>query len=363
MSNIAIIPQVNLPAALMQQFAQFTGSDDLDAGVSAGFPVMSLRGAKWRIVEGGEEHPIYMAGTKDLAPSIKVVLMRANSALSKTYYAGAFVEGSDAKPDCSSNDGVVPSPDSPKPQCTTCAACPQNVWGSKISPSGAKIKACADVRRLAILPAEDMEYSPILLRIPGASLSDLAAYGKALKQRGIPYAAVVTKLSFDPDASFPKVLFQFDRVLSQDEMAHVAERLSEPVIEDILGLSAPRGAAPALAAPAGDKFGIPADAALPAGNASAPVTQTAGGFSGGVQTDSSAAAGVGTAQSETASAPAAEKAKPVRKAKGFGAAPEAAAAPTEAEADHAPAPTPAPAAAGAGSMMDDINNALANLQL
>ena len=81
--------------------------------------------------------------------------------------------------------------------------------------------ARADVRRVAILPADDMDYSPILLRIPGASLGDLAAFGKALKQRGIPYAAVVTKLSFDPDASFPKILFQFERVLTPEEMAAI----------------------------------------------------------------------------------------------------------------------------------------------
>lgn len=340
MSNITVIPQINLPANLMAQFAAFTGADDLDAGVSAGFPVMSLRGAKWRIVEGGEEHPIYMPGTKDLAPSIKVVILRANSALSKTFYAGAFVEGSDAKPDCSSNDGVVPAPDSPKPQCNTCAACPQNVWGSKISPSGAKIKACADVRRLAILPADDMDYSPILLRIPGASLADLAAYGKALKQRGIPYAAVVTKLSFDPDASYPKVLFQFERVLTAEEMAHVAARINEPVVEDVLGLSAPRGAAPAIAAPAADKFGIPADVAPPA---AAPAAATA-------EMEEAVAAVEAAAVTAKAAG---------RKPKGFGAAAETP-APAPVQAQPAPA---AEAPASGGGMLDDINAALAGLNL
>lgn len=264
MSNIAIIPKITLPAEMLQHFQSFVGADDLDAGVSAGFPVMSIRGAKWRIVEGGEEHPIYLPGTKDLAPFVKVVILRANANISKTFYAGQYVEGSDAAPDCYSNDGITPASDSVNPQCESCAKCPQNVWGSKISPSGSKIKACADVRRVAILPAEDQEYSPILLRIPGASLSDLAQYGKALKQRGIPYAAVVTKLSFDPDAAFPKIMFQFERVLTQEEMVKVAERMGEPIIDDILGLTS-RGT-PALSAPAtaDDKFGIPADAAPPA---------------------------------------------------------------------------------------------------
>jgi hypothetical protein len=182
-SNALTIPQIQLPAAILAQLGDFAGADDLSSGVSSGFPVMSIRGAKWRIVEGGEEKPIYIPGTTDLAPAIRVVLLRSNPAVSKTFYAEAFAEGSDAKPDCFSHDGVVPSPEAQKKQCASCAACPQNVWGSKISPSGSKIKACADVRRVAILPSDDLDYSPILLRIPAASLGDLAGYGKALKTR------------------------------------------------------------------------------------------------------------------------------------------------------------------------------------
>lgn len=339
MSNIAIIPKINLPAELMQHFQSFVGEDDLNAGVSAGFPVMSIRGAKWRIVEGGEEHPVYLPDSKDLAPFVKVVLLRANANISKTFYAGQYVEGSDIAPDCYSNDGVAPAPDSTNPQCASCAACPQNVWGSKISPSGSKIKACADVRRMAILPAEDLGYSPILLRVPGASLGDLAQYGKALKQRGIPYAAVVTKLSFDPDAAFPKIMFQFERVLTQEEMATVAERLGESVVEDILGTTT-RGVAPAQAAPADDKFGIPADVQAPAGNATAAASAPA---------SQSADAGEGTAQNETASAPAAEAKPAARK--------------TTAKKTAAPEPAAEAPASEGGAMVDDLEAALAALNL
>lgn len=330
MSNITVLPQINLPPALLAQFQALNGADDLDAGVSAGFPVMSIRGAKWRIVEGGEEHPIYIPGSTDLAPSVKVVLLRANAAVSKTFYASAFVEGSDAAPDCYSNDGVRPASDSSKPQCESCAACPQNVWGSKISPSGSKIKACADVRRVAILPADDLAYSPILLRVPAASLGDLAAYGKALKQRGIPYSAVVTKLSFDPEASYPKIMFKFDRVLTADEMTSVAGRISEPVVDDILGLTTQRAAPAPAAPPADDQFGIPADVAPPAAAAApAPAPEAA-------------------AQVE-------QKSTRTRKAGGFGGNANAPAA--------SPAPAPAPAQSSGNDMVDDIDAALAGLSL
>ena len=338
MSNIAVIPQINLPAELMSQFQAFVGEDDLNAGVSAGFPVMSIRGAKWRIIEGGEEHPIYLDGTRDLAPYVKVILLRANAAVSKVFYEGQYVEGSDASPDCYSNDGVAPAADATRPQCATCAACPKNVWGSKISPSGSKIKACADVRRVAVLPAADLDYSPILLRVPGASLSDLAAYGKALKQRGIPYAAVVTKLSFDPDAAFPKIMFQFERVLTQEELAKVADRIGEPVIEDILGTTV-RGVAPAAAPAAEDKFGIPADVTAPAGNATAAAS---------AQASPSVAAAEDTDQSETDSAPDVEtKPRAARKTTAKKTATE---------------PEAAPAASG-NAMADDLDAALAALNL
>lgn len=337
-SNIAIIPKFDLNPALLAQFQALGGDvDDLSTGVSQGFPVMSIRGAKWRIVEGGEENPIYMPGTKDLAPAVRIVLLRANPALAKTFYAGQYVEGADTPPDCASNDGIAPSPDSPKPQAASCATCLNNVWGSKISPSGAKIKACADVRRMAILPSDDLEYSPILLRVPGASLGDLAAYGKALKQRGIPYSMVVTKLSFDAEASYPKILFQFERMLTPEEMQVVAERLTDPLVEDVLGLNAPRGTPLAIAAPApDDKFGIPANVQLQA----AAVVATA------AQPDP---------EMEAAVAKVEEVAKPkaTRKAKGFGAAPEEA----------APAPAAVSPSPSGDGMLDDINAALAGLNM
>lgn len=243
MSNNIALLNIQLPA----NFAALSGlgDDDLSQGVSAGFPVMSIRGAKWRISEGGEEKPIYIPGSTDLAPSIRVVLLKANPNISKIYYEGAYVEGSDAPPACSSSDGFHPSPDAPKPQAQSCGACKHNVWGSKISPSGAKIKACGDARRMAILPSDDLQFAPILLRVPGASLTDLADYGKKLKKAGAPYAAVVTKLSFDPAASYPKILFTFERVLTAAEITVVAGRMADPSIEDVIGGAVPVPAAAA----------------------------------------------------------------------------------------------------------------------
>lgn len=351
MSNVAIIPQFNLSAELAALYGDQLGADDLSQGVSSGFPLISIRGAKWRLVQGGEESPIRDPQTQDLAPSIKVVLMRANANMSKVFYAGQFVEGSDSPPDCSSGDGIAPYADSPKVQSDKCATCKNNVWGSKVSPSGAKIKACADVRRMAILPAEDLDFSPILLRVPGASLSDLAAYGKALKQRHIPYAAVVTKLAFDADAAYPKITFTFDRVLTAEEMQHVASRLQEPVIDDILGLS-DRVTTAALPAPQDDKFGIPADAGKQVAANQGP---SAAELQADVDNAARAEAAAVAAEMEAAAKPKTTR-KPTAKASGFGGGAE-----PEASTQPAAAATPAAQPDAGGDMMSDIDAALAGL--
>lgn len=218
-------------------FQDLLPDNDLASGMHGGYPVMSIKGSKWRLKEGGEERPIYIPGTNDLAPSIRVVLLKANPNLSKSFYAGGYVEGSNEAPDCYSNDGIAPANDAPSPQCVTCAQCPNNEWGSKISEDGKKGRLCADVRRVAILPSEDLNHAPILLRVPAASLQDLAIYGRNLNRCGRPYAAVVTKLAFDANAAYPKIVFSFERDLSAEEAQVVVSRLSDPLVEDVIGSS------------------------------------------------------------------------------------------------------------------------------
>jgi hypothetical protein len=88
--------------------------------------------------------------------SLDVVLLKANPQLSKLYYSKAYAEGDDGAPDCSSANGITPDSGVPNPQSASCAGCPQNVWGSKITPQGTKTKACADMRRLAVVPERDI---------------------------------------------------------------------------------------------------------------------------------------------------------------------------------------------------------------
>lgn len=201
--------------------------DDLSAGIQAGFGIISFRGKVWRIKFRGEEKPIMRADGDGPANSVEVVIVKAAPNLSKIFYINGYEEGSTAPPDCFSTNGQVPDPASPKLQCSTCAACPQNVWGSKITPAGKKGKACADSKRLAVVPLGDIENSvyggPMLLRVPAASLQDIAAYGTKLKGLGYPTYSVATRISFDTNEAFPKFVVGAIRPLTEDEATKVME--------------------------------------------------------------------------------------------------------------------------------------------
>lgn len=236
MSNQSVVPFAGgkVPAALRDVM---TEADDLSAGVSGGFAVMSFKGSRWKIKYQGEEHQI-LNSDGDPVASLEAVLLKANPHITKNYYEKGYTEGAAEAPDCFSLDGVRPDPGVEKPQSDACARCPKNVFGSRITPAGKKAKACQDNRRLAIVPAADLENEtfggPMLLRVPAASLADLALMGKNLKARGFPYNAVTVRIGFDMDVAYPKLTFRPIRPLTDEEAVTVRELLHDDKLERIL---------------------------------------------------------------------------------------------------------------------------------
>lgn len=228
MANNVVPMSGKVPARLAKRLGGLEANDDLSSGVTGGFGVMSIRGSKWRIKAGGEETPIV---DKDGDPisSIRVLIIKGSPNISKNFYLKKFTEGSNEAPDCYSMDGVTPDPSSPHLQAKTCAACPKNVFGSRISESGKKAKACGDSRRLAVVPEGDFANEqfggPMLLRVPATSLGDLANYGKATKAKGYPYNTIITRVGFDMETAYPKLTFKAVRPLSGDEEDTVLELL------------------------------------------------------------------------------------------------------------------------------------------
>jgi len=207
MSNI-IPANIQVPAHLAQRLGHPSAlAQSMAGGIGGGggesFPRISIKGGRFRIVEGETETVLD-------STTINVVIVGANPRLSKTWYAKAWSKDSEpAAPDCFSLDGISPDPQSTDPQNDLCASCPQNAWGSKVTDSGQQIKACSDKKRLAVVAAEDATGPVYLLEVTPAALKGLNQYQKELSMRGIAPEIVTTQISFDTDASFPKLKFGF----------------------------------------------------------------------------------------------------------------------------------------------------------
>jgi hypothetical protein len=227
------------PPAIMQQALAIIDpkGSEFSAGVTGGFAVVSIRGKIWRIKHQGNETPL-MRNASEPMTSIEAIIVRGSAAISKVYYEGAYAPDADAPPDCSSSNGIVPLDTSPKKQSATCAACPKNAWGSKITDQGKKAKACADSRRLAVVPLGDIDNEvfggPMLLRIPPASLGELAAFDTQMRNMGYPLFGIGVRIAFDINSEYQKLLYTPIRVLTEAEFLKVQELRNDPRVERIL---------------------------------------------------------------------------------------------------------------------------------
>lgn len=234
----------SLPAAI-RNLLQTQGQEimqEVTGGVTSGFPVISIRGKVWRIRKGGVDEDVLDA-KGDAIPSIEVVLIKSNPMPSKIFYAKQYEEGAAEMPDCWSADGIRPDKGVAQPVCKTCAACPNNIWGSKITPQGSKTKKCSDARRMAVISMQDLmekgaDAQLHLLRVPPASLNPLKDFAeKVLKPKGIPYFGIITRIGFDTSASYPKMAFRAARYLSEDEATAVLQLRDSEDVRRILAES------------------------------------------------------------------------------------------------------------------------------
>lgn len=236
MSNIVKFSESGVPAHIARMFEE-TANNDLSGGVSVGFPIISYKGKVWTIVEGGNRTMVHMPDDEDTpAAALEIVIVKGNPNISKTYYDGGYEEGSAEKPTCHSDDGKAPALDAQVPQAKSCAVCPRNVWGSRVTENGAKGKACSDLRRLCVVPGGELT-KPMLLRVPAGSLKELVAYSDMLTKRKAPYQAVLTRVGFDHTVAHQKFTFKPLGWLSAEQLAQVTETAKLDVVNRILGLS------------------------------------------------------------------------------------------------------------------------------
>jgi hypothetical protein len=251
MSNI-IPANIKVPTHLANRVGGPSAlAASLTGGLSSGgegFPRISIKGARFRLVDGDSETVLD-------STTLSAVIVGANPRVSKTWYAKPWTPDAEpASPDCQSMDGIAPDPASTSPQNDLCATCPQNAWGSKVTPNGQQIKACSDSKRLAIVAAEDPSGPVYLLTVTPAALKGLNQYQKELAVRGIPPEIVKTSITFDTDASFPKLKFGFGGFLDAETQAVVDELFGSQRVKEITGeaIAAPTPV-PQIAAPVAPK--------------------------------------------------------------------------------------------------------------
>jgi hypothetical protein len=221
------------PSALL---ALAGGDSTRSVGGGDAPPRVSIRGRVFRLVVNGTE-------VLTNPHAMDFVIVAAAPAVARTYYQGAYTEGSHEQPSCQSQDGIVPMRNSTAPQSTNCAQCPQNVAGSGNQGQG---RACRYSQTIAVcLPGDwDNVYS---MRVPAKSLFGanpqtnqfgLQGYAKYVSAKRFTLGMLVTRFDWNYNENVA-LLFSAVRPLTPDEYRQVLAMQTRP---DVLrAISAPEG--------------------------------------------------------------------------------------------------------------------------
>lgn len=194
-------------------------------------PRISLKASRFRLVDQGVETVV--------GHLLDVIVVGANPKVSKVYYEAQYDSNKDnVPPTCFSTDGITPDPSVQAPVCDSCANCPFNVLGSKITPTGAKSKMCADQRHLAVVAAADPRkvYS---LTVPVSGMKALREYFKDLANYNISPEEVITELGFDDEASYPKITFRQKAFVQEKALPLVDQLINSDDTKIAVRLMAP----------------------------------------------------------------------------------------------------------------------------
>lgn len=216
-------------------------------------PTLSYPGKVWTITLDGNAKQIMRKnseGEEEPQPVIRVVILDYNKRRGRAYYIKGYDPKKIASPDCWSEDGIMPNVKVPadKKQCDKCGDCKMSAKGSKVTDSGKAVVACGEHRMLALVPAHDLDFTPLRMKIAITSDWDgqneeQAAKGwfgfsnmiNVLRQNGVKHTGMmITKMKFDPKAEFPKVMFSPADWLDAGQLEKVAEIAASDVVQKLL---------------------------------------------------------------------------------------------------------------------------------
>lgn len=192
----------------------------------------------------------------------KLQAVVVDSVMENVYYDTPYDEDDPRPPVCFAfgrdEKEMKPHEKASKPQAQSCSECEWNKFGSAENGKG---KACANRRRIALLPAEPLTESALekskfaLAKLPVMSVANWAGYVRTLKGlQKRPPMGVVTEISTVPDTKSQfRVVFNHKLNLKNEllgivdaRMAEAYEELTTPYTEPPKEEPKPkRGAAPA----------------------------------------------------------------------------------------------------------------------
>ena len=258
MSNVPTIKEAT-PAHLQNvKQDSFTSGFGTSGGSSKR---ITLRGRVFRLVDGGKEI------SKNVDPFMDVVIVNGARSVQKTFYAAEYNPDETSIPDCWSSNGERPDADATDPQHDNCKECPKAIKGS----GGAGRAACRFSMRLAVTLRNNVGGDVYQLILPAKTLfgrgdvdnMPFLQYAKYVAQSGYNLNMLSTRMTFDTESDFPKLVFSNSEFLDKDtydlaikqgetQQATNASRLSFSKRSDskpIPKLVAPKGTAAAELVP------------------------------------------------------------------------------------------------------------------
>lgn len=240
-------PQLAVPSHVADLFG-----DDKNITDRVTVPSLSYEGKVWTMSVNGEKTKLTKRnedGEQEPVSTMRVVILDFAKRRGRAYYEGAYDPAKPGSPLCWSEDGIKPHPQVQNPQCGTCEGCPMAVKGSKVTEQGKAVTACSQHRMIVVVPANKLDFTPMRMKLAITSDWDKNSpelekqgwfafnnYTDFLRTKNIPHtAAVVTKMKFDPNAVYPKVLFSPDRWLEPDEVAIVKPITKSEAVTSLLG--------------------------------------------------------------------------------------------------------------------------------
>lgn len=194
-------PTDNLPVNIEEQIKKELAAQSKQLGAMPSNKI-ATKGKKFTLPDGqSSEGPL------------EAVILDFNWFL--VHYPGVYNANNPQQPDCFAigrdkpdSGELKPSAEVEKPYSDNCASCPKNQWKSDPNGNG---KACKNQRRLILVPPNFTEESEAMtLYVSPGALKNFDAYVSRLKsEHGILPVQAVTEISFDPNQSYPSLIFKF----------------------------------------------------------------------------------------------------------------------------------------------------------